>query len=129
MFNGISVKVKSGHTAVDLAKMEGVKRIWPVEYYQQPPMPEPSNDELVRHPALTTAHEMTGVDYVRETFKYTGTDVKVAVIDSGIDYKHPALEGCFGKGCRVVTGYDFIGDEYDTTGVKKDDEGRRHDGG
>ncbi|KAF9362241.1 hypothetical protein BGX34_006542 [Mortierella sp. NVP85] len=90
-------------------------------------MPEPSNDELVRHPALTTAHEMTSVDYVRETFKYIGTGIKVAVIDSGIDYKHPALGGCFGKGCRVVAGYDYVGDQYDTTGLKKEDEGAAAD--
>jgi len=27
------------------------------------------------------------------------------VIDSGVDYKHPALGGCFGSGCKVAFGY------------------------
>ncbi len=30
---------------------------------------------------------------------------KVAVIDSGVYYKHPALGGCFGPGCKVGFGY------------------------
>lgn len=33
-------------------------------------------------------------------------------IGLGIDYKHPALGGGFGKGYKVVTGYDLVGDKY-----------------
>lgn len=29
-----------------------------------------------------------------------------------VDYKHPALGGCFGKGCLVSFGYDVVGDAY-----------------
>jgi subtilisin family serine protease len=39
----------------------------------------------------------------------TGKGVKIGVVDSGIDYKHPALGGCFGPGCLVSYGYDFYG--------------------
>ena len=39
--------------------------------------------------------------------------VSLAVMDTGIDYDHPDLGGCFGPGCRVETGYDFVGDDYD----------------
>jgi minor extracellular serine protease Vpr len=35
----------------------------------------------------------------------------VGIVDSGIDYKHPDLGGCFGPGCRVAFGYDFVGGE------------------
>lgn len=31
--------------------------------------------------------------------------VKIAVIDDGIDYLHPALGGCFGAQCKVAFGY------------------------
>ena len=42
----------------------------------------------------------------------TGKGIRVAVIDSGIDYTHPALGGCFGPGCLVTHGYDWVdGDE------------------
>ena len=33
-------------------------------------------------------------------------------IDTGIDYKHPALGGGFGQGFLVAGGYDFVGDAY-----------------
>lgn len=36
-----------------------------------------------------------------------GNGVTVAIIDSGIDYTHPGLGGCFGDGCKVVAGSDF----------------------
>ncbi|KAI9592992.1 peptidase S8/S53 domain-containing protein, partial [Syncephalis fuscata] len=41
-----------------------------------------------------------------------GKDIKVGIIDSGIDYTHPALGGCFGAGCKVAYGWDFVGDAY-----------------
>src|SRR3989344_5880671 len=37
----------------------------------------------------------------------TGAGQTVCVIDTGINYTHPALGGCFGDGCKVVDGYDF----------------------
>lgn len=56
-------------------------------------------------------HGMTGVDKLREE-GYTGTDIKVAIVDTGIDYLHPDLGGCFGLGCKVGFGYDLVGDDY-----------------
>jgi hypothetical protein len=40
-----------------------------------------------------------------------GMPRQVGIIDTGIDYKHPDLGGCFGPGCRVAFGYDFVGGE------------------
>src|SRR5437588_11056 len=34
----------------------------------------------------------------------------------GIDYQNPDLGGCFGPSCRVFTGWDFVGDDYDAGG-------------
>ncbi|KAK3805129.1 MAG: hypothetical protein J3Q66DRAFT_393508 [Benniella sp.] len=103
--------------------MEGVKRVWQVENYQLP-TPQPPNGDLVQ-PNLALAHQMTGVDYVQETFKYTGKEIKVAVIDTGIDYTHPALGVCSavgkGEGCIIVAGYDFIGDNYNVTSKPVED--------
>jgi hypothetical protein len=42
-----------------------------------------------------------------------GSGVIVAVIDSGIDYTHPALGAGFGAGKKVVGGYDFVNDDAD----------------
>ena len=33
------------------------------------------------------------------------------MLAAGVDYLHPDLGGGFGPGYRVITGYDFVGDE------------------
>lgn len=42
-----------------------------------------------------------------------GEGVIVAVIDTGVDYGHPALGGGFGPGFKVIGGYDFANDDGD----------------
>ncbi|KAF9318986.1 hypothetical protein BG006_003069, partial [Podila minutissima] len=109
VFNGASFDVKSGHSGEDLAKIPGVKRVWPVEIISvgKPQVIKGNPVDAL----LTSAHTMTGADYVQKTLKFTGKGVKVGIIDSGVDYTHPALGGCFGKGCRVRYGWDFVGDD------------------
>ncbi|RPI29008.1 MAG: hypothetical protein EHM61_03110 [Acidobacteria bacterium] len=43
----------------------------------------------------------------------TGKGTTIAIIDSGIDYTHPALGGCFGPGCKVKGGFDFASNDPD----------------
>ncbi len=43
----------------------------------------------------------------------TGQGVRVAIIDTGVDYAHPDLGGCFGPACRVIGGYDFVNQDTD----------------
>lgn len=43
----------------------------------------------------------------------TGLGMRVAIIDTGIDYTHPDLGGCFGLGCRVISGFDFVNNDHD----------------
>ena len=40
-------------------------------------------------------------------------NVPVAIIDTGIDYKHPDLGGCLGAACKVVGGFDFVNNDSD----------------
>ena len=49
----------------------------------------------------------------------TGQGIRVAVIDTGVDYMHPDLGGCFGAGCKVAAGYDLYNNDADP----KDDNG------
>ncbi|KAK4687445.1 hypothetical protein P7C73_g2679, partial [Tremellales sp. Uapishka_1] len=44
-----------------------------------------------------------------------GKGIKVAIVDSGVDYTRTPLGGCFGTGCKIAGGYDFVGDSYDGT--------------
>ncbi|MFP4568109.1 MAG: S8 family serine peptidase [Candidatus Woesearchaeota archaeon] len=49
----------------------------------------------------------------QEGLPLTGQGVTVAVLDTGVDYTHPDLGGCFGPNCKVTKGYDFINDDVD----------------
>ncbi|KAJ3300979.1 hypothetical protein HDU76_005930 [Blyttiomyces sp. JEL0837] len=56
-------------------------------------------------------HTLTGVNAARAA-GYTGKGIKVAVLDTGIYYNHPALGGGFGPGYKVAYGYDLVGNAY-----------------
>jgi subtilisin family serine protease len=63
-------------------------------------------------PALEEGRPLIGADVVHSC-GFTGAGVAIAVIDSGIEYTHPAFGSCIGVGtpssCRVVAGRDFYG--------------------
>ncbi|KAJ3217597.1 hypothetical protein HDU81_000784 [Chytriomyces hyalinus] len=69
-------------------------------------------------------HSITGVNDARNKLGLTGKGITVAIIDTGVYYKHPALGGGFGKQFKVIGGYDLVGDAYsiaDPT-IKPDDD-------
>lgn len=42
-----------------------------------------------------------------------GTGMRIGIIDTGVDYHHPDLGGCFGSTCKVAGGYDFVNNDSD----------------
>ncbi|WP_164519183.1 S8 family serine peptidase [Pseudoalteromonas rubra] len=68
-----------------------------------------ANDTNYKNTALTSSPVST----VSHRSEYTGEGITVAIIDTGIDYTHPDLGGCFGIGCKVVAGYDFHNNDND----------------
>ncbi|KAF9979453.1 hypothetical protein BGZ65_006548, partial [Modicella reniformis] len=117
VFNGASLSIFSGHDGEALSKMNGIKHVWPVVLVKLPK--EWKSNKKPTDPEVVSLHTMTGVDKVHKKYKLTGKGIKIGVIDTGIDYTHPAFAasgakvGCFGKNCRVKYGYDFVGDKYD----------------
>jgi minor extracellular serine protease Vpr len=105
LWNGFSIEVGTSQLS-KLASMPGVKNIYPVGIVSIP------ETQPAVEPELFTAIAQTGADIAQNELGYTGVGIKVAVMDTGIDYDHPDLGGCFGPGCRVVTGWDFVGDAY-----------------
>ncbi|KAI9267904.1 peptidase S8/S53 domain-containing protein [Phascolomyces articulosus] len=70
-------------------------------------------------------HAQTQVDRVHSELKNTGKGITVGIIDSGVDYTHPALGGGFGEGYKVRLGKDLVGDNYnaqDPTSVPVPDD-------
>jgi minor extracellular serine protease Vpr len=115
LFNGVSVRASSAKINA-IQRLPGVKTVWPV-VIEALPKPGTDGGETVD---LSSAIQMTGADYVQNTLGITGKGIKVAIMDTGIDYDNPDLGGCFGRSCRVFTGWDFVGDAYnaDSTSLR-----------
>ena len=105
LWNGLSLNVNRSEVS-KLARIAGVKAIYPVVALALPEVTPVDN------PELATALAQTGADVAQSALGLSGAGVKVAVMDTGVDYDHPDLGGCFGAGCRVVVGHDFVGDAY-----------------
>ncbi|KAI1495697.1 peptidase S8/S53 domain-containing protein [Biscogniauxia marginata] len=141
-FKGASFKVRdsgSHEQQLFLNKLRDkppVKNAWPVRIVKLG-MPQPTAAGQVRTRSLLSStapplkrqaaendtfspHVMTQVDRLRAE-GVTGKGFRVAIVDSGIDWKHPALGGCFGPGCLVEAGYDFTGDTFVPPGTPMPD--------
>jgi len=63
-------------------------------------------DEDKAHVFLDKSVPYIGAEYPIES-GFDGTGIKIAVIDTGVDYNHPDLFG-FGNDGKVIGGYDFV---------------------
>jgi minor extracellular serine protease Vpr len=109
LWNGVSLEVPPADVP-KLARLAAVKNLYPVVTVSLPQEDEPG-DAL----ELSTATAMTQADIARSELGLTGRGIRVAIMDTGIDYDHPDLGGCFGPGCRVEIGHDFVGDAFDSS--------------
>ncbi|KAF7727536.1 hypothetical protein EC973_007422 [Apophysomyces ossiformis] len=120
LFNGVSFQLSglddADHTKALKAILErdDVKHVFPVTSIPRPSV-QPLKTDASRNVATwTDPHHMTQVDRVHKELKNKGKGIVVGVLDSGVDYLHPALGGGFGKGYKVRYGYDLVGDKYDS---------------
>ncbi|KNE63789.1 hypothetical protein AMAG_08866 [Allomyces macrogynus ATCC 38327] len=118
VFNGAAVEVASDEMVEALAVAPNVKAVFPVVTYRLDPQ-EMAVARKGASPQLVYANNLTRVAQVHTDLGVTGKGVKVGVVDTGIDYLHPAFwvpgKQCTqwkGDGCRVVDGKDFVGDAY-----------------
>ena len=107
LWNGLAVRTDEVE-ANKLRALPGVAAVYPVVVAVRAQQEE--NPENVSE--MATALAMTGADIAQNELGLSGRRVRVAVMDSGIDYDHPDLGGCFGPGCRVAKGWDFVGDTF-----------------
>lgn len=136
LFKGASFHLKGDVAELEaaasvIAAKPRVKSIWPVRkiYFPKPDVTHVGSNvsELPQRVKrqegngnLFTPHVMTQVDKLLAE-GYTGKGLRIGLVDTGVDYTHPALGGCFGKGCLIEYGYDFNGDN-DTSPVPIPDD-------
>jgi len=102
IFNGIVLNV-SEKEALELESLPEVKKVYPnyeVKAFLMDSVP------LINADDVWLMQDYKG-NYV------TGEGITIAVIDTGVDYTHSDLGGCFGLGCKVAGGYDFVNDDSD----------------
>ncbi|KAM5357027.1 hypothetical protein ACJZ2D_016687 [Fusarium nematophilum] len=127
LFNGASFSIhgieNSEAAAAEIANHPTIKNIWPVRQvsfpHDGPDLLEqsiitPGSSIVKRSFANGTyePHVLTQVDLLHAA-GFRGQNVKIGIIDTGVDYNHPDLGGCFGPGCVISYGYDFVDDDED----------------
>jgi subtilisin family serine protease len=97
VFNGVAARVQK-NTIKDIEKIPGVKKVW--------------RDNKVQ--ALDdSSNAVIGAPQVWSNLGVTGANIVVAILDTGIDYRHPDLGGCLGSTCKVIAGHDFVNNDSD----------------
>ncbi|KAG0741689.1 hypothetical protein G6F57_008913 [Rhizopus arrhizus] len=115
LFRGLSVdllhKTTKEHKDAlkSILNRPDVQSIYPVKIVSRPKLA--TSQETTRKPS-GLPHQMSQVDQVHSKLKNKGKGILVAVIDSGVDYMHPALGQGFGPNFKVIKGYDFVGDDF-----------------
>ena len=97
VFNGLAMSCKRGLVNI-IENMTMVKHVY---------------NDITLKVDLSNSISQIKADIVQDSLGYTGKNVIVGILDSGIDYMHPALGGGFGPEYKVIGGYDFINDDED----------------
>ncbi|KAG0077637.1 hypothetical protein BGZ92_001834 [Podila epicladia] len=111
--NAVTVNVKDDAVLKEiLDHVQGIRQVEPVVMHERPDVA--GRVQILGAngtPDMMSVHDVTGVKEVHESMKLFGKGIKIGIIDSGVDYTHPALGGCFGPGCKVAYGTDLVGDD------------------
>ncbi|KAI1380231.1 peptidase S8/S53 domain-containing protein [Hypoxylon crocopeplum] len=126
---GLSIRITENGDPQDasaqLSKIPGVINVSPVYemFLSNPSIPDTFADPLLSYteppamPAvspkpgesLSSTLEMAGVDKLH-LLGIKGEGVKIGIVDTGVDYRHPALGGDFGPGFKIAGGWSWLAD-------------------
>ena len=80
---------------------------------EQLPYVKKVHENVFVEAALDKSVPQIRANEVWEKYNDRGEGIVVGIIDTGIDYLHPALGGGIGTSFRVVGGYDFVNNDND----------------
>ncbi|KAF7728819.1 hypothetical protein EC973_005445 [Apophysomyces ossiformis] len=117
LFRGASFKLSgSDHDKAleSLLNNADVQYVYPVMSVSRPTVQAQNTlaepNDIV---AALLPHELTQVNRVQKELN-KGEGISIGILDTGVDYMHPALGGGFGKGYKVRYGYDLVGNKYNS---------------
>ncbi|CEG83864.1 hypothetical protein RMATCC62417_17731 [Rhizopus microsporus] len=128
LFNGLSVnlsfKNEKDHKSSLLSLLDrpDIKYVYPVRVVRRPKVFTKKLGVPGKKEPSALPHQMSQVDIVHSKLKNKGKGILIAVLDSGVDYMHPALGQGFGKGFKVSKGYDLVGDMFTGTETPEPDD-------
>ncbi|KAH8890656.1 subtilisin-like protein, partial [Thozetella sp. PMI_491] len=144
LFYGVSIQLNQNKTTAEvqavLSDIPEVQAVWPIRMVAKPTPAAvgnfstfdvsqsssvagqwtPADDSpvlpLIKGANVLSTHQMADVDKLH-AMGIKGKGIKVGVVDTGIDYRHPSLGGGFGPGFKVAGGYAFVDDNWNGRGV------------
>ncbi|KAG5971559.1 hypothetical protein E4U58_007410 [Claviceps cyperi] len=116
IFTGAVIET-STENVDSLQEIPGVTNVWPVQSFSIPRSFAFDRPRINDEGRNFSVHQWTGVNRLHE-LGIKGKGTKIAIVDTGVDYSHEALGGCFGRGCKVTGGYDLVGPKWDSLSAK-----------
>ncbi|KAG2201320.1 hypothetical protein INT47_001408 [Mucor saturninus] len=112
-------KEKEHATLINIMDHLHVKTVSPVQIIRHNQIKQNAqnfpNNLSAEQVQLISPHRLSQVDRVHNELGLNGEGIFIGVIDTGVDYNHPALGGGFGPGYKIEAGYDLVGDDYNAS--------------
>jgi len=106
LFNGVFLRVPV-HMVEQIATLPEVFAVTPQIIFQREPLPVPRGvfgpEDFMRE-----SLELFDIEYIHGTLGFTGQGVRVAVVDTGIDYNHPEFASFRDPATGRVRGWCFV---------------------
>ncbi|KAI8296117.1 Minor extracellular protease vpr [Colletotrichum sp. SAR 10_98] len=128
IFPGIAVECDHGCTAESIqSSLDGsdgepvVASVYKSQMLQLLPTVEGESFSDDAAAVNYSVHGLTGVQNLHED-GILGEGAVVAIVDSGVQYTHPALGGGLGDNYTVIGGYDLVGDAWPDAPAQPDND-------
>ncbi|KAG2196285.1 hypothetical protein INT47_012507 [Mucor saturninus] len=121
--NAVSIGIREDNIEKEHATLKlildhmDVQSVSPIQIYKSRQIDSSKNQLSASDIDLMSPHRFSQVDRVHSELKLRGEGVFIGIIDSGVDYMHPALGGGFGPGFKIEAGYDLVGNNYTASDV------------
>lgn len=113
LFTGASFSIHESPDAIArLKSLPNILNIWPVKRFEILQSGDANAKQNLSPDTLESRnwnpHAHTGVAALHAK-GLSGQNITIGVIDTGVDYTHPALGGGIGPDYKIVGGYNFVG--------------------